>query len=65
MAPLTDQRIAKQYDAIKFAYLGSAADASRFCAKYRTSKVKTFADARTASATIGATGGGGATSYFL
>ena len=63
MAPLTEPEIAKQYDSTKFEYIGSTATASRFCATFHTSKVRTFADALLTESTIGATGAGGSTRY--
>ena len=53
--PLTGDRSKYRYDPTRFDFLGTADSGTRLCYTYHTSKVRTMADARSASAIIGGT----------
>lgn len=61
IGPLLDDRVESQFDPTKVIYIGSADAGTRVCATFQSSKIKTFADARSNRTVIGATAAGGAT----
>src|SRR5579884_34254 len=62
--PLLQKRAAGQYDPTKFTYLASADSDPRVCITGPSSKIKTFDDALTTKAVIGASQSGGSTSDY-
>lgn len=62
--PLLQHRTAGQYDPTKFTYLASADSDPRVCVTGPLSKLKTFAQAMTQKAVIGASQSGGSTSDY-
>ena len=64
MGKLIDDKVTALYDPPRFVYLGTADDSVRLCITYKTSPVKTYEDALTHQAILGASGtGGGSRDY--
>ena len=59
--PLIVERSKWRYDPTKFEFLGTADSGTRLCSTFHTSKVKSFEDATTHVALIGASAPGGST----
>jgi tripartite-type tricarboxylate transporter receptor subunit TctC len=65
MGPLLDDRAQPLYDPTKFHYLGSADNATRICITHARSRIKTFDDALTQKAIMGASAAGGSTRDYV
>ena len=61
VAPLLDPAAGVTFDPTKFFYLGSADSLALTCVTLKTSKIKTFEDARTIPSTFGAVSSGSST----
>ena len=64
MEPLLGDKAAARYDSTKFTYLGSANSETSLCIMRSDAPVKTFEDAFTRTAILGATAAGGSTNAF-
>jgi tripartite-type tricarboxylate transporter receptor subunit TctC len=65
MGPLLDDRAQALYDPTRFQYLGSADNATRVCISHQRSSIKTFDDALTHKAVMGASAAGGSTRDYI
>jgi tripartite-type tricarboxylate transporter receptor subunit TctC len=65
MGPLLDDRAQPLYDPTRFQYLGSADNATRVCISHERSKVRSFEDALTQKAIMGASAAGGSTRDYV
>src|SRR5262249_18175463 len=65
MGPLLDDRGQPLYDPTKFQYLGSADNATRVCISHQRSSIKTFDDALSRKAVMGASAAGGSTRDYI
>ncbi|MBX9738536.1 MAG: hypothetical protein K2X62_00600 [Beijerinckiaceae bacterium] len=61
IGPLLEEKSQSLFDPTKFQYLGSADSGTRVCITYENSKIKSFEDARTNKAIMGASAAGGST----
>lgn len=59
-----EEGVQVQFDPTKFHYLAGAERGTRLCMSFHTSKIKTFADALSQKAVIGATTGGSPTTEY-
>lgn len=64
VGPLLDEKPETGFDPVKLQYLGTADSGVRVCVTMDRSKVRTFADALTTKAVMGATAAGGSSSDY-
>src|SRR5215475_8748115 len=64
VGPLLDEKPETGFDPVKLQYLGTADSGVRVCVTMNRSKVRTFADALTTKAVMGATAAGGSSSDY-